>query len=86
MLKKANSVEKEPEALRWSWMPENLKPFMTDDHGSFRQTRLLEQIATSTDQSDYLWYRTRYSLRSIVFANLIKFNFSLGGRVMQIKL
>jgi len=48
MVKKPNSVEKEPEALRWSWMPENLKPFMTDDHGSFRQTGLLEQIATST--------------------------------------
>lgn len=61
MVKKANSVEKEPEALRWSWMAENLKPFMTDDRGgSFRKHQLLEQIATSTDQSDYLWYRTRY--------------------------
>ncbi|KAJ1283987.1 hypothetical protein BS78_03G169900 [Paspalum vaginatum] len=58
MVKKANTVEKEPEALKWSWMPENLRPFMTDDRGSFRTTRLLEQIATSTDQSDYLWYRT----------------------------
>ncbi|CAO2190555.1 unnamed protein product [Urochloa humidicola] len=58
MVKKANTVEKEPEALQWSWMPENLRPFMTDDRGSFRQKQLLEQIATSTDQSDYLWYRT----------------------------
>ncbi|WVZ70218.1 hypothetical protein U9M48_018899 [Paspalum notatum var. saurae] len=58
MVKKANTVEKEPEALKWSWMPENLRPFMTDDRGSFRTTRLLEQIATATDQSDYLWYRT----------------------------
>ncbi|KAL5651692.1 hypothetical protein ACJX0J_037150, partial [Zea mays] len=58
MVKKANSVEKELEALRWSWMPENLKPFMTDHRDSFRQSQLLEQIATSTDQSDYLWYRT----------------------------
>jgi hypothetical protein len=59
MVKKANTVEKEPEALKWSWMPENMRPFMTDDRGSFRQTKLLEQIATSTDQSDYLWYMTR---------------------------
>ncbi|CAL4963327.1 unnamed protein product [Urochloa decumbens] len=58
MVKKENTVEKEPEALKWSWMPENLRPFMTDDRGSFRQKQLLEQIATSTDQSDYLWYRT----------------------------
>ncbi|KAL5673894.1 hypothetical protein ACJX0J_018200, partial [Zea mays] len=58
MVKKANSVEKEPEALRWSWMPENLKPFMTDHRDSFRHSQLLEQITTSTDQSDYLWYRT----------------------------
>jgi hypothetical protein len=60
MVKKANSMEKEPETMRWSWMPENLKPFMTDHRGSFRLSQLLEQIATSTDQSDYLWYRTRY--------------------------
>nr|CAB3473232.1 unnamed protein product [Digitaria exilis] len=58
MVRKANTVEKEPETLQWSWMPENLRPFMTDDRGSFRQAQLLEQIATSTDQSDYLWYRT----------------------------
>ncbi|RLN22391.1 beta-galactosidase precursor [Panicum miliaceum] len=58
MVKKANTVEEEPAALRWSWMPENLRPFMTDDRGSFRQTQLLDQIATATDQSDYLWYRT----------------------------
>ncbi|XP_062184650.1 beta-galactosidase 1 [Phragmites australis] len=58
MVKKPNTVEKEPEALEWSWMPENLKPFMTDEHGNFRKTQLLEQISTSTDQSDYLWYRT----------------------------
>ncbi|XP_039847812.1 beta-galactosidase 1-like [Panicum virgatum] len=58
MVKKANTVEEEPGALRWSWMPENLRPFMTDDRGSFRKTQLLDQIAAATDQSDYLWYRT----------------------------
>jgi len=61
MVKKANTLEEEPGALRWSWMPENLRPFMTDDRGSFRKTQLLDQIAAATDQSDYLWYRTRYS-------------------------
>jgi hypothetical protein len=59
MVKKPSTVEQEPESLKWSWMPENLRPFMTDEKGSFRKNELLEQIATSTDQSDYLWYRTR---------------------------
>uniref|UniRef100_A0A0E0EWP5 beta-galactosidase n=1 Tax=Oryza meridionalis TaxID=40149 RepID=A0A0E0EWP5_9ORYZ len=58
MVKKANMVEKEPESLKWSWMRENLTPFMTDEKGSYRKNELLEQIVTSTDQSDYLWYRT----------------------------
>ncbi|KAL6607971.1 hypothetical protein ACP70R_041034 [Stipagrostis hirtigluma subsp. patula] len=58
MVKKPSTAEKEPKALRWSWMPENLKPFMTDERGNFRKNELLEQIATATDQSDYLWYRT----------------------------
>ncbi|KAL5227278.1 hypothetical protein ABZP36_015543 [Zizania latifolia] len=53
MVKKPSSAK-----LKWSWMPENLKPFMTDERGSFRKSELLEQIATATDQSDYLWYRT----------------------------
>ncbi|KAF8730440.1 hypothetical protein HU200_017018 [Digitaria exilis] len=52
------STAEEPEALNWSWMPENLRPFMTDDLGSFRKNQLLEQISTSSDQSDYLWYMT----------------------------
>ena len=59
MVKKPNTMEQEPESLKWSWMLENLRPFMTDKKGSFRKNELLEQIATSTDQSDYLWYRTR---------------------------
>jgi hypothetical protein len=58
MVKKPSTVEQEPESLEWSWMPENLRPFMTDEKGSFRKNELLEQIATSTDQSDYLWYMT----------------------------
>uniref|UniRef100_A0A0E0ACF9 Beta-galactosidase n=1 Tax=Oryza glumipatula TaxID=40148 RepID=A0A0E0ACF9_9ORYZ len=58
MVNKANMVEKEPESLKWSWMRENLTPFMTDEKGSYRKNELLEQIVTSTYQSDYLWYRT----------------------------
>lgn len=60
MVKKPNTAEQEQESLKWSWMPENLSPFMTDEKGNFRKNELLEQIVTSTDQSDYLWYRTRY--------------------------
>jgi hypothetical protein len=59
MRPKPDTVEDEPEALNWSWMPENLRPFMTDDRGSFRKNQLLEHITISSDQSDYLWYRTR---------------------------
>ncbi|KAI4963285.1 hypothetical protein ZWY2020_015107 [Hordeum vulgare] len=51
-------VETVTDGLAWSWMPENLHPFMTDEKGNFRKNELLEQIATSGDQSDYLWYRT----------------------------
>uniref|UniRef100_A0A0E0C368 Beta-galactosidase n=1 Tax=Oryza meridionalis TaxID=40149 RepID=A0A0E0C368_9ORYZ len=58
MVKKPNTAEQEQESLKWSWMPENLSPFMTDEKGNFRKNELLEQIVTSTDQSDYLWYRT----------------------------
>nr|CAB3473233.1 unnamed protein product [Digitaria exilis] len=51
------STAEEPEALNWSWMPEKLRPFMTDDCGSFRKNQLLEQITTSgqkhSTNSDY---------------------------------
>ena len=69
MVKKANMVEKEPENLKWSWMRENLTPFMTDEKGSYRKNELLEQIVTSTDQSDYLWYRTRYWPKKHFYCN-----------------
>ncbi|KAI4963283.1 hypothetical protein ZWY2020_015105 [Hordeum vulgare] len=55
---KRPGVETVTDGLAWSWMPENLHPFMTDEKGNFRKNELLEQIATSGDQSDYLWYRT----------------------------
>uniref|UniRef100_A0A0E0EWS2 beta-galactosidase n=1 Tax=Oryza meridionalis TaxID=40149 RepID=A0A0E0EWS2_9ORYZ len=56
MVNKTSMVE--TEHFKWSWMPENLRPFMTDEKGNFRKNELLEQIVTTTDQSDYLWYRT----------------------------
>uniref|UniRef100_M8AKA7 Beta-galactosidase n=1 Tax=Aegilops tauschii TaxID=37682 RepID=M8AKA7_AEGTA len=57
---KRPEVETVRESLAWSWMPVNLQPFMTDEKGNFRKNELLEQIATSGDQSDYLWYRTSF--------------------------
>lgn len=60
MVNKTSMVEQQTEHFKWSWMPENLRPFMTDEKGNFRKNELLEQIVTTTDQSDYLWYRTRY--------------------------
>uniref|UniRef100_A0A0E0J2C8 Beta-galactosidase n=1 Tax=Oryza nivara TaxID=4536 RepID=A0A0E0J2C8_ORYNI len=58
MVNKTSMVEQQTEHFKWSWMPENLRPFMTDEKGNFRKNELLEQIVTTTDQSDYLWYRT----------------------------
>ncbi|KAL6634789.1 hypothetical protein ACP70R_027460 [Stipagrostis hirtigluma subsp. patula] len=48
----------EKKGLKWCWMPEFLKPSLTDEHGSFKSNDLLEQIVTAADESDYLWYKT----------------------------
>lgn len=55
-------VKKESAAkggLKWSWLPEFLRPSFTDSYGSFKSNELLEQIVTGADESDYLWYKTR---------------------------
>ncbi|KAL6899446.1 hypothetical protein ACP4OV_006104 [Aristida adscensionis] len=55
MAKKHGPLRK---GLKWSWMPEFLNPSLTDENGSFRTNDLLEQIVTTEDESDYLWYKT----------------------------
>ncbi|KAJ4812111.1 Beta-galactosidase [Rhynchospora pubera] len=59
MVKKVNTVE-EPSALQWSWRPEPLKRHVEDKHFSFQSNQLLEQITTTFDESDYLWYMTSF--------------------------
>lgn len=59
MVKKANKAEDEPSALQWSWRVEPLKKQLEDKKFSFQSNQLLEQITTTFDESDYLWYMTR---------------------------
>ncbi|KAG0485744.1 hypothetical protein HPP92_009823 [Vanilla planifolia] len=58
MVKKPNAAEKEPSNLVWSWRPETLRMSLNGLGGSFTSNKLLEQISTSADQSDYMWYMT----------------------------
>ncbi|XP_077219958.1 beta-galactosidase 15-like [Tasmannia lanceolata] len=57
MVKKPNMAEDEPEILNWTWRPEHVKDTLMG-HGAFAATKLLEQISTTVDTSDYLWYMT----------------------------
>ncbi|KAJ3680253.1 hypothetical protein LUZ60_016531 [Juncus effusus] len=58
MVKKQNTAEDEPSALQWSWRPEPVKNQVANKKFSFQSNQLLEQITTSLDESDYLWYMT----------------------------
>ncbi|KAF3322292.1 beta-galactosidase 1-like protein [Carex littledalei] len=60
MVKKANKAEDEPSALQWSWRLEPLKKQLEDKKFSFQSNQLLEQITTTFDESDYLWYMTSF--------------------------
>lgn len=60
MVKKPNKTEDQRTDLIWSWRPENLKLSLKGLGGSFTANELLEQISTTADESDYLWYMTRY--------------------------
>ena len=50
-----------PQKLSWEWAPEPTKAALLG-RGGFKATQLLEQKAATNDQSDYLWYMTRYVL------------------------
>nr|CAD1843636.1 unnamed protein product [Ananas comosus var. bracteatus] len=58
MVKKPNQAENEPTELKWSWRPEFLRPYLTNAISSSKANELLEQIITTSDKSDYLWYMT----------------------------
>lgn len=60
MVKKPNKAKDQPMDLIWSWRPETLKLSLKGMGGSFTSNELLEQISTTADESDYLWYMTRY--------------------------
>ncbi|XP_074579821.1 beta-galactosidase-like [Curcuma longa] len=47
--------------FNWQWRPENIKDTL-HQKGSFSNNSLLEQIMTTSDTSDYLWYTTSIDL------------------------
>ncbi|PKA53215.1 Beta-galactosidase 7 [Apostasia shenzhenica] len=62
MVKKQNKEEDESTKLKWSWRPETLKLSLKGLGGSFKANKLLEQISTSADASDYMWYMTSVNI------------------------
>ena len=59
MVKKPNKANDEASDLKWSWRPETLGSSVRGLGGNFTENKLLEQITTAVDESDYLWYMTR---------------------------
>lgn len=51
-----NSVE--GSIVRWGWISEPVGVSIPD---AFTRSGLMEQISTTADRSDYLWYSIRYS-------------------------
>ncbi|XP_008811417.2 beta-galactosidase 13-like [Phoenix dactylifera] len=66
MVKKPNTAENEPNDLKWSWRPETLRHSLKGLGGSFTDYTLLEQITTTLDESDYLWYMTSVDTKQYV--------------------
>ncbi|XP_073112752.1 beta-galactosidase 1-like isoform X2 [Elaeis guineensis] len=58
MVKKPNKADDEASDLKWSWRPETLGSSVRGLGGNFTENKLLEQITTAVDESDYLWYMT----------------------------
>ncbi|EHA8592488.1 putative beta-galactosidase-like [Cocos nucifera] len=58
MVKKPNKANDEASDLKWSWRPETLGSSVRGLGGNFTENKLLEQIITAVDESDYLWYMT----------------------------
>lgn len=51
------------QSFSWAWREENIDEELRGK-GTFSAPRLMEQLATTVDKSDYLWYLTRYSFIS----------------------
>ncbi|KAG9445408.1 hypothetical protein H6P81_016748 [Aristolochia fimbriata] len=58
MVKKPNQAEKQPEAINWVWRAEHFKDVATGKKSDLTANKLLEQVSTTLDASDYLWYTT----------------------------
>ncbi|XP_068649602.1 beta-galactosidase 15-like [Aristolochia californica] len=58
MEKKANKAENQPEAIKWVWKAEQFKDVATGKKVDLTANKLLEQVSTTMDASDYLWYTT----------------------------
>ncbi|ONK79791.1 uncharacterized protein A4U43_C01F10110 [Asparagus officinalis] len=56
-VKKPNLAEDESK-LTWSWAPEILTNQVKGKNPSLKANKLLEQVKTTADASDYLWYIT----------------------------
>ena len=52
-----NDIESESLGSTWSWINE---PVGISKDDAFTKPGLLEQINTTADKSDYLWYSLRY--------------------------
>lgn len=55
----------------WSWL---IEPVGISKDNSFTNDGLLEQISTTKDVSDYLWYSTRYAI--IIMIRYFFFDFN----------
>lgn len=56
MIKKSEGTDK-VQKLSWMWAPELIRD-TPRGKGKFRANQLIEQKATTSDASDYLWYMT----------------------------
>ncbi|KAG0486272.1 hypothetical protein HPP92_008367 [Vanilla planifolia] len=62
MVKKQNQAEDESKGLVWSWRRENLTAPLLGLDADFTVNKLNEQVLSTADASDYLWYMTSVDL------------------------
>ena len=59
MVKKPNNAAEYASDMKWSWRPKTMGSFVRSLDSEFTENKLLEQITTTVDESEYLWYMTR---------------------------